>query len=125
MRWVALIIILCITPACTMMESIKKAAATTTEMADTTRELIGQANILAGHASDALAKAKTEYAIHAAKADIDKSGDTSGWEWVKYILLGLGVAGTGGAGAMATRNARSDARKTRIEDRLARIEMGK
>ena len=123
MRWVILIIILCITPACTVIDSIKKAAATTTEMADTTRKLIGQANTLAGHASDALAKAKTEYAIHAAKADTDKSGDTSGWEWLQYLLVG--IVGTGGVGALVNRNTKSDARKTRSEDRLARLEAGK
>ena len=64
----------------------------------------------------------TEITVAAAEADTDGDGKTNLAEWLAW-LVGTGLLGGGGLLARgAVRNAKSDGRKDRIEDRLGALE---
>ena len=116
MKFIMIIVALAALSSCSLVESVKATAART-------KELAGEVQAVVAVAKDTLVEAKATYASAKAEADTDKDGKTSGDEWLTYLLLGGG--GLGGLGALAkgaVRNAKSDGRKDRLEDRLAAIE---
>ena len=117
MRLLALLVVLAL-PSCSFIESLKRNAARTADLADTV-------GTLAATASATLTDAKATYASAAELADTDGDGKTSTSEWMAYLLTLIGVA----VGAVAegrrrvgVRNAESDARKTVLEDKVAKLE---
>lgn len=120
----ALIAIFLLLPSCTVIEGLKRTAATTAALAEKTSDLADKATVLLAGAESALSQTTTALAEHKAKADTDGDGKTTSDEWLTYLLglLGLGGGGAGLFVRSALRNAKSDGRKDAIEERLKSLE---
>jgi len=103
--------------SCSLVESVKDTALKTTEILEEGREILAVAQ-------NTLTDARAEFAEARAKADTDGDGKASMDEWIGYLLGLLGVGGAGGIALArsAVRNAKSDGRKTAMEDRINALE---
>ncbi len=105
-----LVALLALLSSCAMMAAMEDTAMKAAELVVT--------------AENTLDEAKMTYAQAKVESDTDGDGSTSVEEWLAWLVGAGGLGGIGGRmlAKGAVRNAQSDGRKDRIEDRINALE---